>query len=64
MEDVRSTRRGFFKGVLAGVGAMAAVVMPKGKARAAPTHQKIGSHHMTSAYRRTKDVEAYYKSIR
>ncbi len=64
MKNVRSTRRGFLKGMLAGVGAAAAAVVPKGKAKAAPLHSKIGDHHTASVYRRTKDVVSYYESAR
>lgn len=64
MKNVRSTRRGFLKGMLAGVGTAAAAVVPKGKAKAAPPHSKIGDNHTASVYRQTKDVVSYYESAR
>ena len=57
-----TTRRGFLVGLLAGVGAIAAV---GGGAKKAEASLKVGSKEIPSSvlYRRTRETERYYKTL-
>lgn len=58
----KSSRRKFLKGLLTGAGATAALGMTGKKARAAPNPKKPSTQEPI-LYRRTKDVERYYKTL-
>ena len=57
-----SGRRKFLKGLLTGAGVAAALGMTGKKAAAAPKPKKP-SIREPILYRRTKDVERYYKTL-
>ncbi len=57
-----SGRRTFLKGLLMGAGVAAALGMTGKKAAAAPKSKKPSSREPI-LYRRTKDVESYYKTL-
>ncbi len=58
-EETKSTRRGFFAGLLAGAGALAVLGGSK-EASAAP---KTGKAHEPILYRKTKESVRYYKTL-